>query len=229
MPNPRRNSNPNNPFESHLQSQSQSQYLSSLIFFLKRPQAFPFLLSIFLFLTWVSLRFQKHQAPQHFNSQTQHQSEEVRKGDDVNANLVRFSSDSPSLIIKDKRGWLLNPVIAAKEAGVLGGAQSCVSAHVGEIRPSGVRGNHRHHFCNETFIIWGAKTKFRLENHHMEEKGYAEVTVEADEVAISASPSGTAHALVNIDDKRSTFFLGCQDSVMNSNNSNTDFGIWKDL
>lgn len=69
----------------------------------------------------------------------------------------------------------------------------------------------------------------QLENHHMEEKGYAEVTVEADEVAISASPSGTAHALVNIDDKRSTFFLGCQDSVMNSNNSNTDFGIWKDL
>lgn len=63
----------------------------------------------------------------------------------------------------------------------------------------------------------------------MEEKGYAEVTVEADEVAVSASPSGTAHALVNIDDKRSTFFLGCQDSVMNSNNSNTDFGIWKDL
>lgn len=122
MPNPRRNSNPNNPFESHLQSQSQSQSLSlsSLIFFLKRPQAFPFLLSIFLFLTWVSLRFQKHQAPQHFNSQTQHQSEEVRKGDDVNANLVRFSSDFPSLIIKDKRGWLLNPVIAAKEAGVLG-------------------------------------------------------------------------------------------------------------
>lgn len=43
-----------------------------------------------------------------------------------------------------------------------GGAQSCVSTHVGEIRPGGVRGNHRHHFCNETFIIWGAKTKFRV-------------------------------------------------------------------
>lgn len=68
----------------------------------------------------------------------------------------------------------------------------------------------------------------QLENRQMVEKGYAEVTVGAEEVAVSASPSGTAHALVNIDNK-STFFLGCQDSVMDSNNSNTDFGVWKDL
>ena len=43
-----------------------------------------------------------------------------------------------------------------------GGAVSCASVHVGEIRPGGVRGNHRHHGCNETFIIWGAETAFRV-------------------------------------------------------------------
>lgn len=51
----------------------------------------------------------------------------------------------------------------------------------------------------------------------------------ADEVAVAASPSGTAHALVNIDPVRSTFFLGCQDSVVNFGDSTTDFNIWKDL
>ena len=39
---------------------------------------------------------------------------------------------------------------------------NCASVHVGEIRPGGMRGNHRHHGCNETFIIWGAKTAFRV-------------------------------------------------------------------
>lgn len=43
-----------------------------------------------------------------------------------------------------------------------GGAVSCKSAHVGEIRPGAMRGNHRHHSCNETFVIWGAKTIFRV-------------------------------------------------------------------
>ena len=45
---------------------------------------------------------------------------------------------------------------------LLGGAVSCASVHVGEIRPGGVRGSHRHHGCNETFIIWGAKIAFRV-------------------------------------------------------------------
>lgn len=101
--------------------------------------------------------------------------------------------------------------------------------HVGEIRPGGVRGNHRHHTCNETFIIWGAVTKFRLENTHDENKAYAEVTVGKDEVAITASPSGTAHALINIDRERTTFFLGCQDNVIDYNASSTDFNIWKNI
>lgn len=44
----------------------------------------------------------------------------------------------------------------------LGGAAVCASVHLGEIRSGGLRGNHRHHTCNETFVIWGAKTVFRV-------------------------------------------------------------------
>lgn len=43
-----------------------------------------------------------------------------------------------------------------------GGAVTCASVHVGEIRPGGIRGNHRHYTSNETFIIWGARIKFRV-------------------------------------------------------------------
>lgn len=43
-----------------------------------------------------------------------------------------------------------------------GGARSCSWVHIGEIRPGGMRGNHRHRSCNETFVIWGAKTIFRV-------------------------------------------------------------------
>lgn len=116
--------------------------------------------------------------------------------EDRKANLLRFpSSETLSSITKDKRGWLLDPISIALRSGIPGGAQICASLHVGEIRPGGLRGNHRHHTCNESFLIWGAKTKFRLENNAVD-KGYAEVIVGADEVAVAVSPSGTAHALV---------------------------------
>lgn len=39
----------------------------------------------------------------------------------------------------------------------------------------------------------------QLENSQVVGKGYAEVIIDADEVAVAASPSGTAHALVNVD------------------------------
>lgn len=68
----------------------------------------------------------------------------------------------------------------------------------------------------------------QLENPNLE-VGYAEATVGADEVAIAASPSGKAHAIVNVDPQRTTFFLGCQDSSMNYNDSSTDFNVWKGL
>ncbi|XP_073132085.1 uncharacterized protein [Henckelia pumila] len=239
MANPRRTSYSNQLPISEPIPQFQSQtpqtattLLASLKFFLKKPHAFPFLLSIFLLLTWVSLRIQHHSAS------SLHQSSYAGNGLTVNeknggyfkdsgANIVKFSSFS-SIVMKDKRGWLINPVSLALDAAAPGGALSCVSIHVGEIRPGGMRGNHRHHTCNETFVIWGAKTVFRLENGAVS-RGYSEVTIGANEVAVAASPSGTAHALVNIDNTQSTFFLGCQDSVINYNSSTSDFNVWKDL
>uniref|UniRef100_A0A7N2R5U2 Uncharacterized protein n=1 Tax=Quercus lobata TaxID=97700 RepID=A0A7N2R5U2_QUELO len=68
-----------------------------------------------------------------------------------------------------------------------------------------------------------------LENSQVVGKGYAEVIIDADEVAVAASPSGTAHALVNVDPIRSSYFIGCQDSIVNYSNSSTDFNVWKDL
>ncbi|KAJ3669179.1 hypothetical protein LUZ60_011129 [Juncus effusus] len=196
---------------------------SSLSSFLKKPAAFPFLLSVFILLTWISLRFSH---PGSFLS-----GRSVAAGDlDADANLVRFSAaEFPSLIAKDKRGWLLDPIAAAREAGLYGGAVDCSLVHAGQIRPGSLRGNHRHHTCNETFLIWGAETKFRLENPNVKDKGYAEVIIGADEVAIVASRSGTAHALVNIDRVRFTSFLACQNVKISPNSSNTDYRVWKDM
>ncbi|KAK9290931.1 hypothetical protein L1049_009110 [Liquidambar formosana] len=228
MANPRRNSYPNyqsseNPFQTH-----SLPSVSSLVYFFKKPHAFPFLLSIFLLLTWISLRLQR--SSQFSSSPHLHQTHNKwSREDDQKANLVRFSSAFPSQISKDKRGWLLDPITLALDAAISGGAVSCASVHLGEIRPGGFRGNHRHHNCNETFVIWGAKTKFRLQNTQVVDKGYAEVVISADEVAVATSPSGTAHALVNVDPIRSTFFLGCQDSVIDYNSSTTDFKVWKDI
>lgn len=69
---------------------------------------------------------------------------------------------------------------------------------------------------------------FQLEDEE-QTNGYSEVTVGPDEVAVAASHSGSAHALINTDTRRSTFFLGCQDSVVNYTGSTTDFKVWKDL
>lgn len=69
----------------------------------------------------------------------------------------------------------------------------------------------------------------QLENNNVGDKGYAEVIIGADEVAIAASPRGTAHALINIDPVRTTLFLGCQDGSINYNSSTSDFKVWKDL
>ncbi|VYS60624.1 unnamed protein product [Arabidopsis thaliana] len=211
----------------------ENQRLSPLINLLKKPQAIPLLLSLFLLLTWISLRLQ-HSSQSHVSSSSSHPKSTVNShpdlkvyDDDDKANLVRFGLASLSPARKDDRGWLLDPVILARDSELKGGAASCVSIHVGEIRPGGLRGNHRHHTCNETFVIWGAKTKFRLENHEVD-KGYAEVLIGEDEVAVAVSQSGTAHALVNVDPVRSTFFIGCQDHMQN-NGSTSDYKVWNDL
>ncbi|TYH34180.1 hypothetical protein ES332_D13G110800v1 [Gossypium tomentosum] len=233
MANPRRNSySTNQSVDGSFQSQTQSSSsLSSLKHLLKKPHALPFLLLLLLLLTWVSLRLQ-------YSSRFRHQQlgQDAHGDDDSKANLVRFKSGLPSAIVKDKRGWLLDPVSLALQFGVrglmltiLGGAVSCSQVHIGEIRRGDIRGNHRHYSCNETFVIWGAETKFRLENNQMDGRGYAEVTIGEDEVVVAASPSGTAHALVNVDALRNTYFVGCQDGMVKSNSSNTDFNVWKNL
>ncbi|XP_020219842.1 uncharacterized protein LOC109802851 [Cajanus cajan] len=199
------------------QTTSLQQIRPSLItWFLQRPHSIPFVLALFLFLAWISLRVQRaaHTLPRSSASDRR----------DAAASLVRFL---PSRAAKDNRGWLFDPVALALASGLKGGAVTCASLHVGEIRPGKFRGNHRHHDSNETFLIWGAATRFRLENSE-EDNGYAEVTLDRDEIAVAASPVHTAHALVNIDPIRSTFFIGCQDSIVNYNAS-TDFNVWKDL
>ncbi|CAL5435447.1 unnamed protein product [Camellia sinensis] len=240
MANPRRNSysvfsnnqtsdTNNNPSSSSSQVQTLTT-LSSLKLFLKKPHAFPFLLSLFLLLTWVSLRLQ-HSAhfssPPHLTHPRQWSRDRV-DDDDHKVNLLRFSSAYPSRITKDNRGWLLDPISVARNAAISGGAVNCASLHLGEIRPGSLRGNHRHYTCNETFVIWGAKTIFRLENHAID-RGYVEVTIGADEVAVATSPHGTAHALINVDPQQSTFFIVCQDKIIDYSNSSSDFNVWKDL
>lgn len=97
----------------------QSQTLTRMKFFLKKPHAFPFLLSIFLFLAWISLRFHSSSQQQKWTSGI---AGEEAVDEDGKANLVRFtsSSSSSSPIAKDKRGWLLDPLSVANKAGISG-------------------------------------------------------------------------------------------------------------
>lgn len=116
MANPRRivyinNPSSDNPF------QIRPSFLASLIQFLQKPHSLPFLLSIFLFLTWISIRLQRaSQYPPGYVASDVDWSTE----DDMKANLVRFSSGIPSQIAKDKRGWLLDPISLARASGISG-------------------------------------------------------------------------------------------------------------
>ncbi|KAD4384494.1 hypothetical protein E3N88_24662 [Mikania micrantha] len=238
MANPRRISNPinteipihNTQIYPSFHSQTLESRFSRLKLFFKKPHSFPLLLSIFLLLTWIFLKIHQEnsQFPSNPTITTKRFSIDENQDRDADANIIRFSTGFPSLITKDNRGWMLDPVSIALDSGISGGALICASIHVGEIKPGGLRGNHRHHTCNETFLIWGARTVFRLENSGFE-KGYAQVTVGGDEVAVAVSPSGSAHALVNMDSTRSTFIVGCQDRVITHNNSNSDFNVLEDL
>ncbi|GMN67458.1 hypothetical protein TIFTF001_036522, partial [Ficus carica] len=106
----------------HSQSSSSSRvslcYLS-LLHFLKKPHAFPFLLSVFLLLTWLFLRIQRSPHFSADSSRLRHSHRQRSQFDDSQANLRRFTSGFPSLIANDKRGWLLNPVSLALDSGLL--------------------------------------------------------------------------------------------------------------
>lgn len=90
---------------------------SYVIHFLKKPHAFPFLLSAFLFLTWISLRLQssssRFSSPPHLRDDAIKWSRE----NDSKANLARFSASG---LAKDKRGWLVNPVSLVHDSGIAG-------------------------------------------------------------------------------------------------------------
>lgn len=92
------------------QTTSLQQIRPSLItWFLQRPHSIPFVLALFLFLAWISLRVQRaaHTLPRSSASDRR----------DAAASLVRFL---PSRAAKDNRGWLFDPVALALASGLKG-------------------------------------------------------------------------------------------------------------
>ncbi|GJP48837.1 hypothetical protein CLOM_g8117 [Closterium sp. NIES-68] len=144
------------------------------------------------------------------------------------ANLVRLNKLAGGMPGSDVRGWILSPMHAAAEHK-LGGAKSCVDVHVGTIGPGKVRGNHRHHTKSESFLIWGADARIRIENPSLP-AGYAEVMLDAADVAVFTGPAGRAHALANVDKQGRTLILSaCADTEWDPAHPDTDYHIWKDL
>ncbi|GKV32673.1 hypothetical protein SLEP1_g41265 [Rubroshorea leprosula] len=110
MANLRRNSYSNeNPFQTQTTSS-----LSSFTHFLKKPQAFPFLLLRLLLLTLLFLKLQPS-SPSHGFLRNH---EKWSQDDDRKANLARFKVGFPYSITKDKCGWLLNPITLVLNSGV---------------------------------------------------------------------------------------------------------------
>ncbi|CAI7840564.1 unnamed protein product, partial [Closterium sp. NIES-54] len=126
------------------------------------------------------------------------------------ANLVRLNRLAGGMPGSDVRGWILSPMHMAAAHG-LGGAKSCVDVHVGTIGPGKVRGNHRHHTKSESFLIWGADARIRIENPSLP-AGYAEVMLDAADVAVFTGPAGRAHALENVD-KQGRTLIFCEKSA----------------
>ncbi|KAI3667379.1 hypothetical protein L6452_42435 [Arctium lappa] len=77
--------------------------------------------------------------------------------------------------------------------------------------------------CNETLLIWGARTIFRLENNALG-KWYAQVTVVAYEVAVAVNLSRIAHAL-RIDATTHLIFLLNQLTLLSFSSSTTSLSV----
>lgn len=116
MANPRRIVYINSPSSDNT-FQIRPSFLASLLQFFQKPHSLPFLLSIFLFLTWISIRFQR---VSQFSTPSIGTAADWSVDDDRKANLIRFSSGIPSQIAKDNRGWLLDPVSLALASGISG-------------------------------------------------------------------------------------------------------------
>ena len=114
---------PDNPF------QIRPGYLASIVQFFQKPHSLPFVLSIFLFLTWISIRLQR---ASQFSAGYTGNDADWSTNADMKANLVRFSSGIPSQITKDKRGWLLDPVSLASSSGIPGVSHSILYTLINE-------------------------------------------------------------------------------------------------
>eukprot|EP00850_Spirogloea_muscicola_P020042 SM000206S06251 [mRNA] locus=s206:46070:47232:- [translate_table: standard] len=148
--------------------------------------------------------------------------------DDRQASLVRLdirNSDDPRY---DSRGWMLDPLAAAAQIGLEGGATACTAVHLGEIKAGSARGNHRHHHCNETFILWGGQVKFRNEAPDLD-NGYVDVILEPFEVAVATGRIGMAHAISNLHEVESAYLFACQDAIFDKANPSTDYNVWPSL
>lgn len=154
----------------------------------------------------------------------------VENAADISVRLVRmkFSASKEVDARQDERGWMVDPVLAARKAGLEGGSLNCLEAHLGQIKAGKMRGNHRHHHCNETFILWGARQRFRNENPN-DPKGYSETILEADDVAVATGPAGFAHSITNIDSSKISYLMACQDALYDLANPRTDYNVWSDL
>lgn len=141
-------------------------------------------------------------------------------------NYVLLSSKSNDDPRHAASGWMLDPVEFADKAGLLGGATSCVALHVGEVLPGKVRGNHRHQFCNETLILWGAKQRYRVEDPGAP-KGYTEISLGPKDVAVVAGPVSRGHSIFNLDTV-SSYLLACQDAKFDPKDPRTDYHVWPD-
>lgn len=65
---------------------------------------------------------------------------------------------------------------------------------------------------SDNFMVVSIWKCVKLEIHKVG-KGYCRgVDIGEDETAVAVNSNGMAHALVNVDPVRSTFFIGCQDS-----------------
>ncbi|KAG1338286.1 hypothetical protein COCNU_04G005920 [Cocos nucifera] len=199
MANPRRTSlqlqqqNPTLPFSDPPPSPPPprcSSTLSAVAVFLKRPQAFPILLSVFVLLTWLSLRLQSPGGAAFGLRSHAFPSQAQGKGSDTDANLVRFSAvEFPSQIARDWRGWLLDPVTVAREAGIHVSILESASKGNMTINKEAVYQKKQERSGN---IFTRAKEKMLLnlvimllENARMKDKGFAEVSIGVDEVAVA--------------------------------------------
>ncbi|GMY19938.1 hypothetical protein FCV25MIE_15177 [Fagus crenata] len=150
MANPRRNSYANNQSSDSPIFQNPSSHADStssrIIHFLKKPHAFPFLLTIFLFLTWLSLKLQhsSHYFSPPFSRSQQALFTHHTLEDDAKVNLVRFSFGFPSPLTKDNKGWILNPIALALRSNLLGNAKVPIAMDDSPLLPLALGLAHYH-------------------------------------------------------------------------------------